>query len=393
MSPWTFINPVRYWRLNNGDPRLLRVRRGHGPGRAAMWATAMTRVNGDDGLTCVVPIADLAVHWDPERAPADVREIIKDDKTDDIPKRLCTADRLPKCVTDAPCATRPSSWAVDDDGVATLTLDRPDAAQRLRPDDGARAGAGSSSPTPRDDDGAARSSSPAPAGRSAPAWTSRPRATSSGSTSRSRPTPEDLRDHLDRGAVPRRRARHRRPRDAGDPRAAQAGDRRDQRRRRRHRRDHDAGDGPPAGLDQGPDRLRLRPARHRARGGSTWFLPRIVGIQQALEWVYSAEILTAEAALAGRLVRSRARARRAAAGGARRWPGRSSVGRSPVALGLAKQLLYRNSAAAEPLEAHLADSLAMFYTSIGDGKEGVAAFLEKRPAAFTGRASELPTIY
>ena len=49
-----------------------------------------------------------------------------------------------------------------------------------------------------------------------------------------------------------------------------------------------------------------------------------------------------------------------------------------MALGLAKQLLYRNSAAADPLEAHLSDSLAMFYTSIGDGKEGVAAFLEKR---------------
>ena len=56
------------------------------------------------------------------------------------------------------------------------------------------------------------------------------------------------------------------------------------------------------------------------------------------------------------------------------------VDRSPVALGLAKQLLYRNGAAADPLEAHLSDSLAMFYTSIGDGKEGVAAFLEKRDA-------------
>ena len=67
--------------------------------------------------------------------------------------------------------------------------------------------------------------------------------------------------------------------------------------------------------------------------------------------------------------------------------------RSPVALALAKQLLYRNSAAAEPLEAHLSDSLAMFYSSIGDGKEGVAAFLEKRTPDFTGTASDLPRIF
>lgn len=124
---------------------------------------------------------------------------------------------------------------------------------------------------------------------------------------------------------------------------------------------------------------------------SSWFLPRIVGIQQALEWVYSAEILTAEQALAGRLVRS-LHAPDDLLPAAQELARSFVKEHSPVALGLAKQMLYRNSAAAEPLEAHLTDSLAMFWTSIGDGKEGVAAFLAKRAPEFTGRASDLPRI-
>jgi hypothetical protein len=56
-------------------------------------------------------------------------------------------------------------------------------------------------------------------------------------------------------------------------------------------------------------------------------------------------------------------------------------------------MLYRNGAADHPIEAHRADSLAMFHTSRGDGKEGVAAFREKREPDFTGKASELPDIF
>ena len=125
---------------------------------------------------------------------------------------------------------------------------------------------------------------------------------------------------------------------------------------------------------------------------SSWFLPRIVGIQQALEWVYSAEVLTAEQALEGRLLRSVHEPDDLVP--AAQELARSFVrDRSPVALGLAKQMLYRNSALAHPLEAHLSDSLAMYWTSLGDGKEGVAAFREKRAPRFRGKASALPRIH
>ena len=68
-------------------------------------------------------------------------------------------------------------------------------------------------------------------------------------------------------------------------------------------------------------------------------------------------------------------------------------GRSPVATALARQMFQRNSAQPSPLEAHRVDSLSMFYTSIGDGKEGVRAFLEKRPAQFKSKASQMPPFY
>jgi enoyl-CoA hydratase/carnithine racemase len=125
---------------------------------------------------------------------------------------------------------------------------------------------------------------------------------------------------------------------------------------------------------------------------STWFLPRIVGISRALEWVYSAEILSAAEALEGGLVRSVHPADElleAAYDLARRF----TENRSPVATALARQMMYRNSAQPHPLEAHRVDSLAMFYTSVGDGKEGVASFREKRDPEFTGRTTRMPPFY
>jgi LCP family protein required for cell wall assembly len=94
LSPWTFINPVRYWRLSNAVPDFFAFGEGTGPFQAAKWASAMTNVD----LSCVVPISDLAVHWDPERS-RQMFDYIKDDNTEDIPKGLCTPSGLPKSVT------------------------------------------------------------------------------------------------------------------------------------------------------------------------------------------------------------------------------------------------------------------------------------------------------
>jgi len=93
-SPWTFINPVRYFRVNKAATSSLRISEGTGPFALANFGLAMTRVNGKSGLTCSMPIADQAVNWDRERALALLR-FVKDDRTGDIPKRLCTATGLP----------------------------------------------------------------------------------------------------------------------------------------------------------------------------------------------------------------------------------------------------------------------------------------------------------
>ncbi len=125
---------------------------------------------------------------------------------------------------------------------------------------------------------------------------------------------------------------------------------------------------------------------------SSWFLPRIVGMPDALDLVYSADIIDAERALEVGLVRSvhePDELLEAAFALADRW----TKNRSPVATALTRQLMYRNAGLEHPVDAHRVDSLAIFYASLGDGKEGVASFLEKRTPVYTGKASQMPPFY
>jgi enoyl-CoA hydratase/carnithine racemase len=125
---------------------------------------------------------------------------------------------------------------------------------------------------------------------------------------------------------------------------------------------------------------------------STWFLPRIVGMSKALEWVYSGDILTAEEAKDGGLV-SKIYEPEALLEAATAMARKFIVGRSPVAIALSRQMMYRNSVLAHPREAHKVDSLAIFKCSLDDGKEGISAFLEKREPEFTSKASQMPEFY
>jgi enoyl-CoA hydratase/carnithine racemase len=122
---------------------------------------------------------------------------------------------------------------------------------------------------------------------------------------------------------------------------------------------------------------------------STWFLPRIVGLEKALEWIYTADIIDAQTALEAGLVRS-VHSPDTLISEAETFARKLVKGKSPVSIALARQMLYRNSALPHPLEAHRVESLAVFYTSLVDGKEGVAAFLDKRAAQFTSKASTMP---
>jgi enoyl-CoA hydratase/carnithine racemase len=127
---------------------------------------------------------------------------------------------------------------------------------------------------------------------------------------------------------------------------------------------------------------------------SSWFLPRVVGISQAMEWCATGRVFTAEEALAGGLVRGVHPAGEVL-GAARELAAEIAEHAAPVSVALTRRLLWTNLGAEHPMAAHRADSRAMFSRGQSDdAREGVTSFLEKRPAQFTDRVSDgLPEIF
>jgi enoyl-CoA hydratase/carnithine racemase len=127
---------------------------------------------------------------------------------------------------------------------------------------------------------------------------------------------------------------------------------------------------------------------------SSWFLPRLVGISRAMEWVATGRVFGADEALQAGLVRS------VHPGGelldaARALAREIADNTAPVSVALARRLMWTMLGAEHPMLAHRADSRAMFVRGrSADAREGIASFLERRPADFPDRVSEgLPDVF
>ena len=127
---------------------------------------------------------------------------------------------------------------------------------------------------------------------------------------------------------------------------------------------------------------------------SSWFLPRLVGISQALEWTLTGRVFGADEALAGRLV-SKVVAPDALIPAARALALEIAENTAPVSVALSRQMLWRMLGADHPMEAHKIDSRGIFHMGASpDVAEGIAAFKEKREPNFGMRVSrDMPPFY
>lgn len=127
---------------------------------------------------------------------------------------------------------------------------------------------------------------------------------------------------------------------------------------------------------------------------SSYFLPRLVGIQQATEWVYTGRVFGADEALAGGLIRS-VHSTDDLLPAAQQLAREIADNTAPVSIALSRQMMWRMLGASHPMEAHRADSRGIMERGkSADSKEGVMSFLEKRDAVYPDRVSDgLPNIF
>jgi enoyl-CoA hydratase/carnithine racemase len=127
---------------------------------------------------------------------------------------------------------------------------------------------------------------------------------------------------------------------------------------------------------------------------SSWFLPRIVGISQALEWCYTGRVFDAAEAKAGGLVRS-VHAPADLLHAAQSLAKEIAENTSAISVAMTRAMMWRLMSADHPMEAHKIDSRAIYSLSRGkDAQEGIASFLDKRRPMYPGKVStDMPDFY